>query len=198
MYGEPAATLWHGPCADGLSPRVRGTRGRERTGAGPGRSIPACTGNPHHPRTRTGRSAVYPRVYGEPFFCRSYTLASSGLSPRVRGTRYRRTGFVVSMGSIPACTGNPPRSASLPSGHGVYPRVYGEPAPIERRNQTEYGLSPRVRGTLHIVNGLVPHIRSIPACTGNPLAGHHPRLCRVVYPRVYGEPSCRWQESLHY
>ena len=69
----------------------------------------------------------------------------------------------------------------------VYPRVYGESPAISSRRPPRRGLSPRVRGILHVGpdRGLVGG--SIPACTGNPANTPHASDQPQVYPRVYGE-----------
>ena len=93
--------------------------------------------------------------------------ASSGSSPRVRGT----PGFRA-----------PPRP-----GRPVHPRVCGE-LPIRRDfSHTFSGSSPRVRGTL--TRGWVDaaHWRFIPACAGNSPARRGIVSARPVHPRVCGE-----------
>ena len=126
MYGETQTIPSPSAATAGLSPHVRGNLpvhlGRDRH---PG-SIPACTGKP----TSTARSCrpkrVYPRMYGETRVVGAGVLLWAGLSPHVRGNRevaVRCRGFV---GSIPACTGKPPKWSSTSRTWGVYPRMYGE------------------------------------------------------------------------
>ena len=82
--GTPSASEFRGH-SRGLSPRVRGNRPRQRAQLGPGRSIPACAGEPRRPPKPTPHGEVYPRVCGG---TGSRPLAGSlymGLSPRVRG-----------------------------------------------------------------------------------------------------------------
>ena len=68
----------------------------------------------------------------------------------------------------------------------VYPRVYGGTNGQPIQPAQNEGLSPRVRGNL------APGARagciqgSIPACTGEPDTPEHCKLCKGVYPRVYG------------
>ena len=50
--------------ADGLSPRVRGNRGRRCRRFSGLRSIPACTGEPSWASAASASLRVYPRVYG--------------------------------------------------------------------------------------------------------------------------------------
>ena len=70
---------------------------------------------------------------------------------------------------------------------GVYPRVYGETDYQKRLVHRRYGLSPRVRGNLSPTDDWTHVQRSIPACTGKPLACLDRPSGQRVYPRVYGE-----------
>ena len=92
----------------GLSPRVRGNPeriGQVERDAG---SIPACAGEPGTCWRTRCKSRVYPRVCGGTL--REGILAATvrGLSPRVRGNRRSIHSWTPSLGSIPACAGEPP------------------------------------------------------------------------------------------
>ncbi len=93
-------------------------------------------------------------------------MASYGLSPRVRGNRLSGIVHFKDMGSIPACTGEPPLSWAYLCRKGVYPRVYG--------------------GTSESVINTPNRYRSIPACTGEPYRFLPRQEAKKVYPRVYG------------
>ena len=54
-----------------------------------------------------GGMRVYPRVCGGTDAETKAVIAGMGLSPRVRGNRYRRNLTLPSPGSIPACAGEP-------------------------------------------------------------------------------------------
>ena len=112
-----------------------------------------------------------------------------GLSPRVRGSPQPRCLYDCSRGSIPACAGKPQRSARSSSGRRVYPRVCGEAYLADQVTSAAWGLSPRVRGSLHHVTFSILGIRSIPACAGKPLAMWACAGFSRVYPRVCGEAS---------
>ena len=136
-----AVAFW-GP---GLSPRVRGSpvdAGPDHPGRG---SIPACAGEPSPSARDVLTIRVYPRVCGEPAIsshnwrmprvyprvCGGASLmtigrsSASGLSPRVRGSRFLAAGKPNTRGSIPACAGEPRNHSSPSPGSGVYPRVCG-------------------------------------------------------------------------
>ena len=132
------------------------------------RSIPACTGNPNIVLRWDRQTKVYPRVYGESTDIRRMNIPGMGLSPRVRGIPVADCPDAPDVGSIPACTGNPPsRKEALPI-RGVYPRVYGESRSALAVEATAVGLSPRVRGIPAYHADRAVRLRSIPACTGNP------------------------------
>ena len=73
--------------ARGLSPRVRGNRAAPRRKPGPGRSIPACAGEPTAWAGLRQSGRVYPRVCGGTAVRLMVAVVISGLSPRVRGNR---------------------------------------------------------------------------------------------------------------
>ena len=95
--------------------------------------------------------------------------AALGLSPRVRGNRMEMADGKLSLGSIPACAGEPfaehgfhvgiqvyPACAGEPSNplrpvrhRWVYPRVCGGTETMQGREALIEGLSPRVRGNPH-------------------------------------------------
>ena len=167
-----------GPCAltlraGGLSPRVRGNRGRRSLAYLGGWSIPACAGEPFQTTRSRPRHTVYPRVCGGTFGLFVGMASTYGLSPRVRGNHNARRRGRGAHGSIPACAGEP---AIARRGIGqrdamVYPRVCGGTAASSASTARRWGLSPRVRG-----NPLPPRppnpktrcARSIPACAGEP------------------------------
>ena len=189
MYGETAEETKKGTLWQGLSPHVRGNRSDATLHRGVQRSIPACTGKPARNPHRMIRRAVYPRMYGETEVDAGESIDLWGLSPHVRGNpcsfqirhRYR--------GSIPACTGKPAIPDPPLRTSRVYPRMYGETCARMDVTSPISGLSPHVRG-----NHLVPPyrrliLRSIPACTGKPLAGNTGLRGGWVYPRMYGETA---------
>ena len=202
-------------CLDeGLSPRVRGNRQCGRFQCSSTRSIPACAGEPlpHAPLPRHWE--VYPRVCGGTQRSFWSDAARGGLSPRVRGNPRGGKYASLLLGSIPACAGEPMSSQKDDSQCPVYPRVCGGTVSTGNRRTPTAGLSPRVRGN-QIIS--VPWLRvrgSIPACAGEPAAGHraggpdgvYPRVCggtptrsvacqqvKGLSPRVRGNPCRRWR-----
>ena len=156
-------------CIGGLSPRVRGNRGR--------------------PAACTARCGVYPRVCGGTALSAALPLLALGLSPRVRGNLARLARAGAHPGSIPACAGEPLPSAFSGCLLSVYPRVCGGTAVEAVAESIQAGLSPRVRGNRHHRGGGGNHVGSIPACAGEPRAATVPVCARRVYPRVCGGTS---------
>ena len=134
--------------------------------------------------------------------------ASSGPSPRVRGTRRLPSWRWLQRRSIPACAGNTlcTNSRGFPS--PVHPRVCGEhwrlpwqaapgwrsipacagnTAPTGCSHETPIGPSPRVRGTPGRHHRQPARRRSIPACAGNTRFKRWLSSDDSVHPRVCGE-----------
>ena len=146
VYGGTQAAANGRNREQGLSPRVRGNPIRTETSSSATRSIPACTGEPDPVIPTTKRPTVYPRVYGGTLGPALAISGNCGLSPRVRGNLSTRQSAASHVGSIPACTGEPPDPLSQAERIEVYPRVYGGTA-LERAPVADVqGLSPRVRG----------------------------------------------------
>ena len=186
VYGGTIATLTSVSLQYGLSPRVRGNQQQQQAIEAQPRSIPACTGEPAHRVRLCSRVTVYPRVYGGTHFLDDVHSSGGGLSPRVRGNRTCDAEVITVSGSIPACTGEPPRYAPRAEPFQVYPRVYGGTVLPARQTVGYIGLSPRVRGNRNPGRLCRAGCRSIPACTGEPRACRLPRVSQGVYPRVYG------------
>ena len=126
-------------------------------------------------------------MYGETARSSALAPAVTGLSPRVRGNRWRAGRGVWRGRSIPACTGKPATPSMAAQHSRVYPRVYGETDAGALVIVGPGGLSPRVRGNQsHCHSGLWSQ-GSIPACTGKPVVELEYLEEDRVYPRVYGE-----------
>ena len=95
--------------AAGLSPRVRGNRGRGQGEEAPVGSIPACAGEPAPSPPSAHPGTVYPRVCGGTVTSRSARGCRWGLSPRVRGNHRCARPRTRRLRSIPACAGEPSR-----------------------------------------------------------------------------------------
>ena len=171
----------------GSSPRVRGTRRRERQSAWSAGIIPACAGN------TSARTAVcmerrdHPRVCGEHDSAVWFDNWPQGSSPRVRGTRMAMREWLDLYGIIPACAGNTyigGESTECPRDH---PRVCGEHEEDEYLIMRELGSSPRVRGTLHRCMCRSSNRGIIPACAGNTRGSTPSAPSRRDHPRVCGE-----------
>ena len=154
--------------AEGLSPRVRGSRPtRHESALGRG-SIPACAGEPAQCRTRPGGHGVYPRVCGGACLIVVGMAQWMGLSPRVRGSLMAFALLFGIIGSIPACAGEPNCKTRVSLKIWVYPRVCGGASTPQWLAGSDTGLSPRVRGSLENIPRRPALRGSIPACAGEP------------------------------
>ena len=150
------------------------------------RSIPACAGEPDMRWRCVSTPKVYPRVCGGTGVGLTKTGPAPGLSPRVRGNHYFPFSSAFSFRSIPACAGEPPRTARPWFPGRVYPRVCGGTGVLQLTLMRVSGLSPRVRGNLVPVLVDAHDLGSIPACAGEPRPGRPFCRRRRVYPRVCG------------
>ena len=154
--------------SSGLSPRVRGNLmflDKIRVDDG---SIPACAGEPGAVASSGLTMTVYPRVCGGTAVFSLQDANDPGLSPRVRGNHTSVTQATARTRSIPACAGEPLRTASSWTVSAVYPRVCGGTSTGSPRREWRWGLSPRVRGNRRQYRIHPRRRRSIPACAGEP------------------------------
>ena len=111
--------------AIGLSPRVRGNLLAAPLLQAVRRSIPARAGEPQDEEGCPGEARVYPRACGGTSPCAPYRHWKQGLSPRVRGNRYRVVFRRIVTRSIPARAGEPPAGSRTWRRSTVYPRACG-------------------------------------------------------------------------
>ena len=171
---------------EGLSPRVRGNHLESVVAGEVEGSIPACAGEPRAGTPDVPALRVYPRVCGGTLTKRADRLHQYGLSPRVRGNRNGGVVLRTSLGSIPACAGEPSTSWDGCSGSGVYPRVCGGTCAAPKGRTAMPGLSPRVRGNPLGALERAFLAGSIPACAGEPSRCSRSSRATRVYPRVCG------------
>ena len=110
------------------------------------RSIPACAGEPEASSSRRRCRAVYPRVCGGTASKTCKVSLRHGLSLRVRGNLHGIDRDGTSVGSIPACAGEPGNATATEQNQEVYPRVCGGTLSLMVDVYEGQGLSPRVRG----------------------------------------------------
>ena len=152
----------------GLSPRVRGSPARRPHRSTPSRSIPARAGEPAWHRCGMWAFWVYPRACGGAFRTWVQKRNAWGLSPRVRGSRPSALPERVATGSIPARAGEPASRARAATSRRVYPRACGGASLLLARQERDWGLSPRVRGSHRALVPSAIAAGSIPARAGEP------------------------------
>ncbi len=124
--GEQACRRVDGSTQPGSSPRVRGTDplpGRSRPLS---RFIPARAGNSRWTAHKSRGTAVHPRACGEQSSPNRGFPASSGSSPRVRGTAVLGDDIQLAARFIPARAGNSATAEAADKGSAVHPRACGE------------------------------------------------------------------------
>ena len=129
---------------------------------------------------------VYPRVCGGTTLGQAGLVVEPGLSPRVRGNHFQAGTSRVTLGSIPACAGEPGLPSIICGSPRVYPRVCGGTNMCGDSHWRCEGLSPRVRGNRPPLPGCSAPARSIPACAGEPQRAASSVCGHAVYPRVCG------------
>ncbi len=137
------------------------------------------------------RVPVHPRVCGEQHRATAIVTASTGSSPRVRGTEFALIVVASSRRFIPACAGNSQSFRDFCFSQAVHPRVCGEQLLHPAPKWVCLGSSPRVRGTGGAAIADQLGQRFIPACAGNRLHGGHKMPQTAVHPRVCGEQLVR-------
>ena len=151
----------------GSSPRLRGTphgiQGEIRIVG----IIPALAGNTWSAIARRLRRRDHPRACGEHKNNGTEEYSMAGSSPRLRGTRRRRTGHVGVDGIIPALAGNTSRLGGSGSHQRDHPRACGEHFVSDDATDLFEGSSPRLRGTRHSLTKPLTTEGIIPALAGN-------------------------------
>ena len=172
---------------NGSSPRLRGTGSACHFDANGHRFIPAPAGNRRLSLTNGGRRTVHPRACGEQWVSIRSRAPSTGSSPRLRGTAWRRGFWINSSRFIPAPAGNSKPVGRPRPGESVHPRACGEQAPRRKSAPSSDGSSPRLRGTATSRRFPLRFVRFIPAPAGNSWRSCPPSRWRSVHPRACGE-----------
>ena len=170
----------------GLSPRVRGSHRRRRSRPNPLRSIPTSAGQPPSASGLGSLETVYPHECGAAGALMSILGIVTGLSPRVRGSRWRGGTSDGTTRSIPTSAGQPPTGNGASALFRVYPHECGAAAATLAGGRTDQGLSPRVRGSLKGLALVDILWRSIPTSAGQPMALPQSTTLRTVYPHECG------------
>ena len=131
----------------GLSPLVRGNHPQNPRRRDPGRSIPACAGEPMSWKPDFRRRGSIPACAGEP--------------PLVQVDLFVEVVY-------PRLCGEPGAARNADGLARVYPRLCGGTADISFSLEPGQGLSPLVRGNLPASPASPASIGSIPACAGEP------------------------------
>ena len=121
-----------------------------------------------------------------PFQSRTMRV-KAGSSPRMRGTRFSGSFFLLFIGIIPAYAGNTPFGFR---GGGIvwdHPRVCGEHIDTKDGRMMTTGSSPRMRGTQCLMHFVLHLLGIIPAYAGNTMVATAVACAVWDHPRVCGE-----------
>ena len=152
----------------GPSPRVRGSPGGPQSHEKGSGTIPACAGEPSTAQTSRSFARDHPRVCGGAVRSARAVAMSLGPSPRVRGSLALNLTRQASVGTIPACAGEPKEDVLDALAQRDHPRVCGG-APTEFWTlSSSEGPSPRVRGSHATRRRWIGDHGTIPACAGEP------------------------------
>ena len=176
-------------CFEGLSPRLRGNPPVVRSMVKSVGSIPAPAGEPWMVTPGISLSTVYPRACGGTALICTSGIWPYGLSPRLRGNHVRLEQQLRTQRSIPAPAGEPDDRRGAAPAEPVYPRACGGTAAPAAVSPNRRGLSPRLRGNLHLRIPRPVALGSIPAPAGEPPRKTPARRLSRVYPRACGEPA---------
>ena len=185
--GEHRPTCPGSASSNGSSPRLRGTRVPRGIRDQRLRFIPAPAGNTACIPAVTRSSTVHPRACGEHLRRGGTVLATSGSSPRLRGTLYRVANQNYPPRFIPAPAGNTFVCLLVSSLSPVHPRACGEHMRLGSQPSVASGSSPRLRGTPARPSFPRCSFRFIPAPAGNTRPAASATRTRPVHPRACGE-----------
>ena len=187
--GERASLGQTASFYNGSSPRLRGTLGRPRVRAPKTRFIPAPAGNAWMVSPNGGGSSVHPRACGERGMSSVKPATFSGSSPRLRGTPAPPDAGAMRIRFIPAPAGNARSRRRSRWCRPVHPRACGERYRVSDTVITDFGSSPRLRGTPADGAGGGGLSRFIPAPAGNAIDEGAQEAKTPVHPRACGERS---------
>ena len=174
---------------------MRGTPNLAVFGSLQQRFIRAHAGNARRRGCKRQTSSVHPRACGERLRHMELGVASSGSSPRMRGTRLKSLERSLCNRFIPAHAGNACSRKDREAPPTVHPRACGERASQHVFSVSNAGSSPRMRGTRNHKRAVDFLRRFIPAHAGNALCRPRSLKSRPVHPRACGEREIRFHGS---
>ena len=173
--------------SSGSSPRLRGTGFILSMGCPSLRFIPAPAGNSQASGPFFFAIPVHPRACGEQFGMSVDSKGRPGSSPRLRGTVIHVCSSTGFLRFIPAPAGNRCTYKPFSKHFPVHPRACGEQQETTGGSLSEFGSSPRLRGTDCAAWEDAGLMRFIPAPAGNSAETMPSIVPRSVHPRACGE-----------
>ena len=184
-----------GPCCPsrrrGSSPRVRGRLTDGQAKIKQKGLIPAGAGQTRHVSRPRRRRRAHPRGCGADFALICFAPLAVGSSPRVRGRRNEPDSASNPQGLIPAGAGQTARRSLTSATTRAYPRGCGADGAQKPYIRYDEGLSPRVRGRLHVEQHGQDRDRLIPAGAGQTRRTRPSRSRMTAHPRGCGADGVR-------
>ena len=182
------------PLSMGSSPRMRGSPTSDDEQAPTVGIIPAHAGLTATLLISCASIRAHPRACGAHFDMVVIDESSSGSSPRMRGSRERIRAPADYDGIIPAHAGLTASFFFLLRGSRDHPRACGAHRADLRCNVSDWGSSPRMRGSLlrrpifHSGHGIIPAHAGLTLLLQNAKAPprDHPRACGAHIARPSG------------
>ena len=173
----------------GSSPRLRGTLCPASSAGCSAGIIPALAGNTDVHVHIAVTSWDHPRACGEHLSLVEQTTPYPGSSPRLRGTLDADAEAGGVPGIIPALAGNTTYYTFFAYATKDHPRACGEHGEELRPDDLCMGSSPRLRGTLGVIDAHLSFLGIIPALAGNTSPWRFAVYWPWDHPRACGEHS---------
>jgi len=146
--GEHQRSSWLTDQTSGSSPRMWGTRIRQREQIQIQRFIPTHVGNTNHPARACHHKSVHPHACGEHIMDTGIMYHAPGSSPRMWGTHLKMALSFLRGRFIPTHVGNTYRWKRRSDDPTVHPHACGEHGFVSWMYFSLSGSSPRMWGTL--------------------------------------------------
>ena len=171
----------------GTSPRTRGKLLSAGRKAQKGRNIPAHAGKTSFVNSAPNWLTEHPRARGENHLPPTRRRRWRGTSPRTRGKRGKKGGFLAAGRNIPAHAGKTPTLVFPATLGEEHPRARGENDIGSGSENSSRGTSPRTRGKRGMSWGFVASWRNIPAHAGKTPSTFTASRPITEHPRARGE-----------
>ena len=180
--------MFFSPNSDrGSSPRMWGTPYDVILSSVEARFIPTHVGNAEINSRQLQSNSVHPHACGERWDIIAGSAPARGSSPRMWGTRYLRRNKRAARRFIPTHVGNAILELWRSCVQTVHPHACGERPYLPLKKTLNCGSSPRMWGTLDVVQKVEANNRFIPTHVGNADGLAASYAANAVHPHACGE-----------